>query len=139
MAAHVHRVGELYVQAEGLEGKCFLDMTSGELSAYCHYPIFSALKVTRSDDHPLFEVLISHREYVGGCGFLNRMSGADIPLVSRILCVTTEYEELMLRRGHSETERGVIQGFIVKNLAGRYDDDVVTALMVTLAAESIRH
>lgn len=95
--------------------------------------------MTRSDDHPLFDILVNHREYFSGYGFLNHNSGTDIPLTSRILCAATEYEELMARRGRSELDQGVIQKFMIKNLAGRYDGNVVDALMVTLAAPGVRH
>lgn len=138
MAARVHRVGELYVNAE-IEDKCFLDMNTEELAAYCHYPILSALKVTRHDEHPLFDILVSHREYFDGCGFLNQFSGTDIPLSSRILCAATEYEELIWRRGRTQVEQDVIQRFMLKNLAGRYDEDVVEALMVTLVTDGGKH
>lgn len=138
MAARVHRVGELYLSAE-IEDKCFLDLSTRELSAYCNYPVLSGLKVTHCDEHPLFQILINHREYVAGKGFRNRNSGHDIPLASRILCAATEYEELIMYRGRTPAEQGMVQEFMVTNLAGRYDEEVVKALMVTLAAQSVKH
>ena len=70
IAARVHRVGELFLD-ESLRRKSFLDMTSREMRAYRHYPIFSALRFSQYINRGLYEILLNHREYYSGAGFLD--------------------------------------------------------------------
>ncbi len=133
IAARVHRVGELFL-AESLRRKCFLDMTTKEMRSYRHYPIFSALRFSQYINRGLYEILLHHREYYSGAGFLNK-----IPLASRILCVATEYEELFMFRGDDAIKKDTIQRRMMKNPIERYNPEVLDALMLSIARESVSH
>jgi cyclic di-GMP phosphodiesterase len=138
IAARVHRVGELFLD-ESLRCKSFLDMTPGEMRAYRHYPIFSALRFSQYINRELYEILLNHREYYSGAGFLNNECDEKIPAGARILCVATEYEELVMYRGDDAIKQHTIQDRMMRNTIGRYDAEVVNALMLTIARESISH
>ena len=138
IAARVHRVGELFLE-NSLRGKCFLDMTSREMRAYRHYPIFSALRFSQYINRGLYEILLTHREYYSSAGCTDRESDEKITLSARILCVATEYEELVMYRGSDVIKLDTIQRRMMKNSVGRYDPEVVSALMLTIASESVSH
>ncbi len=137
LAARVHRVGELYLH-ESLRNKSFLDMSGAEMGAYRQYPVFSAFRLS-DDARVICDVILKHREYCSGRGFLRDERSARVPLAARILCVATEYEELMMYRGNSLERQDTIQRRMRKNAARRYDSKVIDALMLTLVAEHIVH
>ena len=138
IAARVHRVGELFVD-EDLRGICFLDMSGLELQAYRHYPVFSALRLSQHVSREFYEILLNHREYYTGAGFLNSLSGEEIPLSARILCAATEYEELLMYKGGDAAKQDTIQRRMMKNTIGRYDPAVLEVLMQTVAGERVLH
>ena len=139
LAARVHRVGELLLHAS-LRRKSFLDLTSVEMKAYRQYPIFSAFKLN-NDAGIICDVILKHREYYSGDGFHCNDPGpdTDVPFSSRILCVATEYEELMMFRGTNPETQNTIQRRMLKNSIGRYDAQVIAALMHTIVAENVIH
>ncbi len=138
VAARVHRVGELFIDEE-LREKCFLDMTAVELQAYRHYPIFSSLRLSQHVSRDFYEILLNHREYYAGAGFLDALSGDNIPLSARILCVATEYEELLMYKGGDPARIDTIQRRMAKNTIGRYDPSVLEALTQTIYDERVLH
>ncbi|MCB1645858.1 MAG: hypothetical protein KDI36_10405 [Pseudomonadales bacterium] len=138
LAARVHRIGELYLN-QALQDKCFIDMNHAELRAYRHYPIFSALRVGEGEDCPLHNTLLLHREYFEGAGFLGQASGTAIPLTARILCAASEFEELVLYKATDVSSELRLQNRFLANNAGRYDPDILDALVLTLEEELITH
>jgi response regulator RpfG family c-di-GMP phosphodiesterase len=137
LAAHVHRIGELFLH-ESLRSKSFLDMSSVEMKAYRQYPIFSAFRLS-TDARTICDVILKHREYFSGDGFLENDSDCKVPFAARILCVATEYEELIMFRGFSPEVQDTIQRRMFKNTIGRYDQNVINALMKTVVEENIIH
>ncbi len=138
IAAKVHRIGELYLD-ESLRKKSFLQMSGMELNAYRIYPIFSALRFSDSVCSEFHEILLNHREYYTGGGFPGANSGDDIPLTSRILCVATEYEELISFHGGDAIRDDKLQRRMFKNLIGRYDPKVLNGLMLSVSGENQQH
>ncbi len=138
MAALVHRVGELFLD-ESLRRKSFLDMNPVEMQSYRHYPIFSALRVSQFVGKHFYEILLNHREYYAGSGFLDACRGEKIPVGARILCVATEYEEMLAYHGGDAIRQDTIQRRMMKNTIGRYDPKVLNALMLTIAEENVSH
>ena len=137
LAAQVHRIGELFLH-KSLRSKSFLDMTSVEMKAYRQYPIFSAFRLS-TDARIICDVILKHREYFSGDGFLKNDRDCKVPFSARILCVATEYEELMMFRGFSPEIQDTIQRRMFKNVIGRYDQQVINALMKTVVEENIVH
>ena len=137
LAAQVHRIGELFLH-KSLRSKSFLDMTSVEMKTYRQYPIFSAFRLS-ADARIICDVILKHREYFSGDGFLKNDRDCKVPFASRILCVATEYEELMMFRGFSPEIQYTIQRRMFKNIIGRYDQQVISALMKTIVEENIIH
>jgi len=138
LAAKVHRVGELLLNSS-LQDKCYLDMGLEERRAYQSYPIFSARRVCESESSPLHEILIHHREYMSGEGFLKTSRGADISVGARILCVATEYEELICYKGDDFRKQDLIQRNMIRNLVGKYDTDIIDALMISISESATQH
>lgn len=138
VAAQVHRVGESFVE-DCIRSKCFIDMTHLELAAYFRYPMFSALRLSQYVSREFYDILLNHRAYYSCAGSGHFEYGDKIPLSARILCVATEYEELISYKGCDPIRQDIIQRRMLKNTIGRYDSDVLDALMLTVAAENLSH
>lgn len=138
VAAQVHRLGESFID-DHISNKSFFDMTHLELHAYFRYPLFSALRLSQYVSKEFYEILLHHRDYYSCAGMLNMKHGDKIPLSARILCVATEYEELLRYKGCDPTKQDIIQRRMLKNTIGRYDASVLDALMLTIAAEHPCH
>lgn len=137
LAARVHRVGELYLH-DSLRKKSFLDLSSVEMKAYRQYPVFSAFRLS-DDARQICDVILKHREYSSGDGFLQNDADAKVPFSARILCAATEYEELIMYRGITPEIQDTIQRRMLKNAIGRYDPQVIEALMYSIVEENILH
>jgi response regulator RpfG family c-di-GMP phosphodiesterase len=138
IAAQVHRLGESFID-DHLSNKSFFDMTHLELHAYFRYPLFSALRLSQFVSKEFYDILLHHRDYYSCAGMLNMAHGDKIPLSARILCVATEYEELVRYKGCDPIKQDIIQRRMMKNTIGRYDSTVLDALMLTIAAEYASH
>ena len=139
LAAQLHRVGELCLPA-ALTRKCFLDMNSRELEVYGQCPVYSTLFLTDGRaGNPFFDLMLSHREYVSGAGFPLGAEARRVPLEARVLCVATEYEELMLHRGGTPAKDDTILRFMMSNLSWRYESELVDLLLATIADDNGRH
>jgi response regulator RpfG family c-di-GMP phosphodiesterase len=138
IAAQVHRLGESFID-DHLSTKSFFDMTHLELHAYFRYPLFSALRLSQYVSKEFYDILLHHRDYYSCAGMLNMAHGDKIPLSARILCVATEYEELLRYKGCDPIKQDIIQRRMMKNTIGRYDSTVLDALMLTIAAEYASH
>ena len=138
LAARAHRVGALLLPLE-LQDKCYLDMGLEERRAYQAYPVFSARRVCDSRTSPLHDILLHHREYMSGEGFLKNARGAEIHVAARVLCVATEYEELICYRGDDVRKQDLIQRTMTRNLVGKYDPNIVDALMISISESATQH
>ena len=138
IAAQVHRLGESFID-DHISNKSFFDMTHLELHAYFRYPLFSALRLSQYVSKEFYDILLHHRDYYSCAGMLNMAHGGKIPLSARILCVATEYEELLRYKGCDPIKQDIIQRRMLKNTIGRYDSTVLDALMLTIAAEHASH
>lgn len=136
-AAQVQRIGELCLH-ESLRSKSFLDMSSLEMKAYRQYPIFSAFRLS-TDARVICDGILKHRKYFSDDRFLKNYRDGKVPMAARILCVATEYEELMMFHGVSPGVQDTIQRRMFKNTIGRYDQHVIHALMKTVVEENVIH
>ena len=137
LAALLHRVGEASLP-EALADKSFLEMSNSEMAAYRKYPMYTALHVN-SASLPLMQILLHHREYMDDTGFLESGREDEVPVEARILCVATEFEEMMMYHGQTEEQRMTIERRFAANATGRYDGEVIKALMKTLTGASVTH
>jgi response regulator RpfG family c-di-GMP phosphodiesterase len=111
-------------------------MSGLEMKAYRQYPIFSEFRLS-NDARVICDVISKHREYFSGDGFLKNDRDGKVPMAAHILCVATEYEELMMFREVSPEVQDTIQRRMFKNTIGRYDQHVVYALMKTVVEENV--
>ena len=125
-AAMLHRIGEYALPIE-LISKCWLDMTNAELSEYLTYQSISASLIYPTDTE-LIKIISSHRPSMIGPDSSPGASTADSPLLAKILCVATEYEEMILYKGRQLGSVG-IRDYMLAGLGERYDKIVVAALL----------
>ena len=124
LAALLHRLGE-FVLPNDLINKCWWDMTDVELQTYQSYPEISTSLID-SVDCELAQIISTHRQYVNGLGFPS--IGADAtPLAARILCAVTEYEEMILFKGHL-VGACAIRKIMLAGAGKCYDANVIAAL-----------
>ena len=124
LAALLHRLGEFVLPVD-LINKCWWDMTDDELLAYQSYPEISTSLVD-SVDCELAQIISTHRQYVNGLGFPS--TGVDeTPLAARILCAVTEYEEMILFKGHL-MGACAIREIMLAGAGTCYDENVIAAL-----------
>ena len=76
---------------------------------------------------------------MSGQGFLKASEGAEISIGARVLCVATEYEELIFYKGDDSRKQDLIQRIMIRNLVGKYDSDIVDALMISIAESVTQH
>ena len=136
VAGRIHRVGELFLSADFLD-KNYLQMSKQEICTYRSYPIFSALRVSKDVSSEVYGILLNHREYCSGFGFL--CADNDVPLGARILCLATEYEELCMYYGGDAHQEDVVLRRMMKNTLGRYDERAIKALLLSVAREHTIH
>ncbi|HIG41485.1 MAG: response regulator [bacterium] len=125
LATMLHRLGEFALPID-LINKCSRDMTDHELQLYKTYPAISASFVD-STDCELMGILSSHRRYLNGSGIFSSDTD-EIPLASRILCASTEYEEMKLLKSH-ELGMGAIREIMLAGAGELYDEKVIAALV----------
>lgn len=85
----------------------------------------------------IFRIILHHHEWFDGSGYPHQLKGDDIPLESRILCVTEAYDAMISPRPHREplthTEaRQVLQ----KESGSHFDPALVEALLAMLVETS---
>ncbi|MCL5104438.1 MAG: HD domain-containing protein [Armatimonadetes bacterium] len=85
----------------------------------------------------LSDIILHHHEYWDGTGYPNGMSGEDIPLESRILGVTADYDAMVSERpyhprplSHEEAMEEIRRG-----IGWRYDPKVAEVFLEMIAGE----
>ena len=85
----------------------------------------------------LSDIILHHHEYWDGTGYPNGMSGEDIPLASRILSVTADYDAMVSERpyhprplSHEEAMEEIGRG-----IGWRYDPKVAEIFLEMMAGE----
>jgi hypothetical protein len=71
--------------------------------------------------------------------FLKQDKGAGISVGARVLCIATEYEELICYKGSDFNKQDLIQRNMIRNLVGKYDSDIVDALMIAISESVTQH
>jgi len=125
LAAWIHRLGEVYLEELPSLGKSPILDADAWLN-YVSYVTYSTLPLIELGNQPLIDIVLNHR----------RSSrdglGDRPPLASRILCLVTEYEEMVFNLTHDAQSEHAVQCRFLTNAERRYDDDIVQALFLSL-------
>ncbi len=136
-AARLHRLGEIFLD-QSLTTKSYEQMEPAEMGAYLSYPLLSAVRVSENVHESIYQILLRHREYVSE-GEAPADGQSIASLGARILCLVTEYEELLHFAGDDEARVMEVENTIRENAEGLYDDAVVYALFRSITAEHPQH
>jgi len=95
--------------------------------------LFSSVSSLRE----IFRIIVHHHEWFDGSGYPHGLKGEDIPIESRILCVTEAYDAMISKRPHREPlthqeARQVLQ----KESGTHFDPALVQALLASLVDSS---
>lgn len=132
MAALLHDVGKISVPSELLSkpGK----LSELELQLIRQHPLISA-DILKSIDfpYPIWRFVREHHEKMDGSGYPDGLSGEDISLESRIICVADVMDAMVSHRPYRPS-RGLAYALSeIKENAGRlYDADVVAACVALI-------
>ena len=82
------------------------------------------------------KIIRYHHEYMDGTGYPDHLIGKAIPLGARILAVANDYDALQIGaiaiHHHTPSEA---RKFLVKESGGRYDPEIVVALLATITED----
>jgi putative nucleotidyltransferase with HDIG domain len=86
----------------------------------------------------LSDVILHHHEHWDGSGYPDRLSGEEIPLASRILAVTTDYDAMTSERPyHDPLPISVALELLKSGRGALYDPAVVDAFLRVLDEQSV--
>jgi HD-GYP domain-containing protein (c-di-GMP phosphodiesterase class II) len=125
MAADIHDVGKIYIPAEILSKPG--QLTEIEYSIIKTHPQVG-YDILKSIEFPwpLAEIVYQHHERLNGTGYPNGLSGENILLEARIMCVADVVEAMSSHRPYRPA-RGIDKALdeILKNRGILYDSRVV--------------
>jgi putative nucleotidyltransferase with HDIG domain len=125
-AAAMHDIGKLRVPAEILfkPGK----LTNEEFDVIKQHPVDSAEMVRVINDPELVAIIRGHHERWDGCGYPDNLSGAEIPLGSRIIAVADTFDALVSDRPYREaTAHEKARAIIAEGSGEQFDPQVADA------------
>jgi putative nucleotidyltransferase with HDIG domain len=127
-AALLHDIGKLSVSNSILEkpGK----LTASEWSVMKLHPVYTQkiLKIISGFDHLAF-IAGAHHERLDGKGYPNGLTGQELPLPARILCVADVYQALTEERPYRESlPADVVLGMLEKDAPASLDRECLEAL-----------
>jgi response regulator RpfG family c-di-GMP phosphodiesterase len=156
MAGMIHDIGLLGLPWE-LQNKDASLLTDEQNRLYCQHPVIASIALEGVEPlAPVGEIVLYHHEYMNGKGFPSGLSGDHIPLGSRILLVVSDYCRIIAswprkmrqlisharrhlgaedwkRFAFSDDPESIIEAsaemLLLKNAEGRYDPEVVRALI----------
>jgi diguanylate cyclase (GGDEF)-like protein/PAS domain S-box-containing protein len=126
-AGYLHDIGKVVLSPEWLEPGAILDVEAQKEIE--NHPVVSFRILNLFDKTmEIAEIALNHHEYLDGSGYPNKISGEEIPLLSRILSVAEDFLTMTDYMGENSPQREKALETI-KNLSGiKYDPDVVEAL-----------
>lgn len=88
----------------------------------------------------LEDSILHHHEHWDGSGYPDRLSGEDIPLTSRILAVTTDYDAAISERPYHEPQPKAVAIEQIKSGRGsKYDPNIVDVFLKILKTSEGRY
>ena len=133
LAAALHDVGKIRVSTRILRkpGK----LTPEEYKEIQDHSVVGAWMVSSVGNPDVISAVRHHHERFDGAGYPDGISGHDIPLFARIICVADAYDAITSTRSYrakSERERAIK---IIKEESGKqFDPMVVDAFLASLPA-----
>jgi putative nucleotidyltransferase with HDIG domain len=93
--ALLHDIGKMLISYEVINKQG--DLTIDEFMHYCNHVIEGANCMDKMKDVPkhVREIVLQHHERLDGSGYIQKLAGKDIDILSQIVTVADSYEELM--------------------------------------------
>lgn len=139
MASLIHDIGKLFISRDLLNKSSILSEEEYEIikkhSIYS-FNIVSDLRIFQEDFPDLPEIVKYHHERYDGKGYPNRLKGEEIPLLSRILCVSDAVDAMLSPRSYKNpsTLNQVVKE-LIKNKGKQFDPKIVD-IMVSILTKS---
>ncbi|MGP9833599.1 HD domain-containing phosphohydrolase [Marinobacter sp. NSM] len=129
-AALLHEVGKLSL-SEDVLSRSEVRLTNRDLDEYRQYPLLGQMALSPVKVlEPAALIIRHHNELFDGSGYPDRLSGASIPIGSRILCVCRWFVGLQtefLRTSPMSVDDA--KNFLIQNKSKKFDPAVVDALL----------
>lgn len=94
IAAQLHNIGKLSLP-ESIRKKPLNKLNKAELKIYHTHPIQGeAVLSGMTGLKTVAKIIRSHQEYLHGQGFPDKLSGDNIPIGSKIICITSDFQKL---------------------------------------------
>lgn len=136
LAAFLHDIGSIG------QKKAFLDKAEELLkediaqiqaaSSQASESLFSSVSSLRE----IFRIIVHHHEWFDGSGKPHGLKGDDIPLESRILCVTEAYDAMISKRPHREPLGHAEARQVLQKESGTHFDPALVEVVLNLLVDS---
>lgn len=103
-----------------------------EASSQQSESLFSSVSSLRE----IFRIILHHHEWFNGTGYPHGLKGEDIPLESRILCVTEAYDAMISPRPHREPLTHTDARQVLQKESGTHFDPKMVETLLGLLVDS---
>ncbi|BEP28005.1 hypothetical protein HLPR_03360 [Helicovermis profundi] len=125
----LHDIGKTFISNEILNKKGPLTEKEYEKIKKHPYTGYKLLKRT-SELQEIVDYILYHHERFDGLGYLNKLKGYEIPLISRIISVADAYEAMTSGRAYrSKYSKEYAMNEIIKCSGTQFDPIVVEYLL----------
>lgn len=136
LAAYLHDIGSIG-QKKALLDKAEELMQEDlqkvqEASSQQSESLFTSVSSLRE----IFRIILHHHEWFNGTGYPQGLKGEDIPLESRILCVTEAYDAMISPRPHREPLTHTEARQVLQKEAGTHFDPSLVETLLGLLVDS---
>lgn len=133
LAGVLHDLGKIEISRELLWNPRPLTPEEGDLIRH-HVEASAIIARALGMSEEIIEAVYHHHERFDGSGYPDRLSGADIPLTSRIIAVADSYDAMTTNRAYRVPFTMETASAEIRDHAGRlYDPDVVTGFFRCLS------
>jgi diguanylate cyclase (GGDEF)-like protein/excisionase family DNA binding protein len=131
-AAYLHDIGKIAVSDRVLLKPSRLNPHEWELMR--QHPIFSSQIIQPLFEEDLVAGVRHHHERYDGTGYPDGLSGDDIPLLARVMCVVDSYDAMSLRRPYRSAHSYDECVEELRRCAGTHFDPAVVAAFLRVLA-----
>ncbi len=139
IAGLLHNIGKFSLP-ESIRKKPMNNLSQMELDVYRTHPIQGEAVLSGMTGLKTVSKLVrSHQEYLNGKGFPDRLHDSRIPIGSKIICVTSDFEKLesnLLLKEVSGPEEAVAY---LKSMAGKHYDARIVDLFEKYYEENLKN
>ncbi len=139
IAAQLHNIGKLSLP-ESIRQKPINKLNKAELDIYHTHPIQGETILSGMTGlKTVSKIVRSHQEYIYGQGFPDKIFGNQIPIGSKIICVTSDFQKLErnLLQDDISTAEGAME--YIKNQSGKLYDARIVDLFESYFNENLQH